>query len=344
MINKDSVHKILVIKFGGIGDVLLSTAVLPNLRDYFPNAVIEFLTLYKCRDVLSDNPYINRYMTFEIGKDNSYYLVKVIKKKNYDLILDLYCNPRTAFLTYYSRAKYRVGFDFPKRKYAYNIKIKATELGGSMHNVDFNLLPLKTLEIPIIKKELSISVTKYHKENAIKYLNNNQLNGKSLIGIPIAGGWESKKYKVKDYIELLRKIKLKYDVEFLLMWGNESELNECRSINNVLKEYTHIIPDLSIRYLAALMQECKLIIRNDSGPLHIAAAAGVPVLGIYGPTSPDLQGPFGDKNLAVVNKKLDCLNCALLECNIDNICMKELSKEEIMLKLDELINMNSITI
>ncbi len=71
---------------------------------------------------------------------------------------------------------------------------------------------------------------------------------------------------------------------------------------------------------------------------------GVPTLGIYGPTNPKLQGPYGEKNLSIVNEKLDCLYCNLLDCPIGNICMTELSKEKIIDKVKELIEKNKIDV
>ncbi|MBK8982982.1 MAG: hypothetical protein IPM38_11810 [Ignavibacteria bacterium] len=68
----------------------------------------------------------------------------------------------------------------------------------------------------------------------------------------------------------------------------------------------------------------------------------VPTLGIYGPTNPKLQGPFGDKNLSIVNENINCLYCNLLECNIGNICMTELSKDLIIEKVKELIRINDV--
>ena len=87
-----------------------------------------------------------------------------------------------------------------------------------------------------------------------------------------------------------------------------------------------------------------MVIGNDSGPLHIAVAMGVPTLGIYGPTNPALQGPYGDKNLSVVNDKLDCLYCNLLDCPIGNICMTELSKDKIIEKVQELVKINELNL
>ena len=337
-LDKDKIKKILVIKFGGIGDVLLSTVVLSNLKIYFPNAEIYFLTHSSCRDIVSDNPYITKFFTFNFGLDEAWCLVKNIKLQQYDLIIDLYGNPRSALVTFWSRAKYRVGFNFRHRKYAYNIVAQGR--GGSVHNVEFNLDALRKIEVPITKYELAVYIKDIHKNFADKFLIKNGIDKKEIFGILISGGWETKKYKAKDFAELIKIIKEKYDVNILLMWGVESERAECEFIKKETGDYVFIEPETSLKYASAFMRRCKVIIGNDSGLLHLAVASGVPVLGIYGPTNPDSQGPFGGNNLVVRNEKLDCLNCNLLECKIGNICMTELPKEKITEKIKILIDKN----
>ncbi len=342
-INYSEISKILVIKFFGIGDVILSLPVLKNLREFFGDAEINFLTTLNCRDVLYGNPYINRVLTFNKGTDSSFCLLKNIRKQKYDLVIDLFCNPRTTLLTYYSGAKYRVGYDFPRRKYAYNILVPASENLDKNHNLEINLIAIRTIGVPVKYREFFISVQEPHTNLANEFFLQNKINS-PIIGILISGGWESKKYKVKDYIDLIYLIRRKYNTNFLLIWGTNEELNECKKIYESHKDYCYIIPKLTLRYTAAMIKKCSLVVANDSGLLHLASAVGVPVLGIYGPTNPLQQGPYGDIHSVIVNDKLDCLGCAYLNCPIGNICMTELSKEKIMLKLEELINKNRINL
>ena len=339
-IDKTQIKKILVIKFGGLGDVLLATPIFTNLKEYFPEAEINLLTNPKCSEVTKDNPYITRTLTFGFTKEESKRLSRNIRNQNYDLIIDLFTNPRTAFVTFRSKAKYRVGYNFRYRKYAYNIIIESRS--SDVHNVDFNFDALLKLEVPIISKNLYIEISDAHEEYADKYFKDTGINSDNLMGIICSGGWESKRYKVEDYITLIGKIFEKYKNKFILFWGTEKEKAECELINKKYPDFTYIVPECGIRYAAAIMKKCKLCIGNDSGLLHIAVAAGVPVLGIYGPTNPKLQGPYGDNNLTIVNNKLDCLNCNLLDCPIGNICMTELSKDEIVKSIGELIKINNI--
>ncbi len=339
---RDEIRKILVIKFGGMGDVLLSTPVLPNLRAYFPEAEIDYLTLLKNRDILMDNHYINRVLTYDMRIDRSYDLLRHIRNKEYNLVIDLFGNPRTAFLTRITGAKYRVGFRFRGRNYAYNMKEEGR--GGEIHNTDFNLDALKIAGIPITSKKLNLSVNVVHEEFAEKFIRENNLQNEFLVGIALTGGWESKKYKLNDYVELIMMLNEKFKVKYVLLWGNRKELHDAEHIKKLFPYQSFVIPDSPIRYLAAIIKRCSVVIGNDSGPLHIAGGVGVPVLGIFGPTNPKLQGPYGEQNITVENTKLECLHCNLLDCPIGNICMTELSKDLIIEKFIELINKNHLKI
>ncbi|HQY19536.1 MAG TPA: glycosyltransferase family 9 protein [Ignavibacteria bacterium] len=342
-LDKSKIKKILVIKFGGMGDILLTTPVLPNLKAYFPDSEIYFLTVRHSRDILIDNPYITRAFTYDASEDKSWCLIKNIRQQKYDLVIDLFGNPRTALITFMSGAKYRFGFNFRGRNYAYNLKARGR--GGEVHNVEFNLDSLRALEIPIISKKLYLPINVVHEEFADEFFKANDLYSKKVIGISKTGGWESKRYKIDDYIKLMDMLNEIYDVNFVLFWGNEKEKENCEKIkNSVKKQNAFLIPDSPIRYLAAIIKKCDIVIGNDSGPLHVAVSMEVPTLGIYGPTNPMLQGPFGENNLSVVNENIDCLYCNLLNCNIGNICMTELSKDTIIDKVKELVRINNVNL
>ena len=181
ILRKNKIKKILIIKFGGMGDLLLSTPILPNLRDYFPEVSIHYLTLRRSRDILMDNQYISRVITYDPDEDKSFFTIKNIRKQKYDLVIDLFCNPRTALITFCSGAKYRYGFDFRGRNYAYNIKMKGR--GGIVHNVEFNLDALRKLDIPISSKKLNISVTVVHEEFANEFIEKYKIDSKNIIAI-----------------------------------------------------------------------------------------------------------------------------------------------------------------
>lgn len=334
--DRSKIKKILIIKPAAVGDVLLSTPVIENLRCNFPQAQINFLTQKYCREVLTDNPYLDRVLTYDLTTDSSYCLIRNIRKQKYDLVLDLFCNPRTALITFMSAARYRVGYRFRFRSYAYNIKVKPR--GGEIHNIDFNLDSLIHLGLEVISRRPYFPVNDIHDEFAEKFFKDNQLDDKRVIGINPAGTWETKVWYPEKYVELIKL--LNADYKFLLFWGNENERTIAERIKKNSGSNAILIPEVDLKYAAALIKKCRLFITNDSGPMHIAWVLGISVAAIFGPTSSNLQGPLGDKTVVIKNETLTCLGCNLTkisDCPYVHACMKDLTPEYVYYTLSKLL-------
>lgn len=334
--DKSRIQKILVIKPAAIGDVLLSTPVIENLRHNFPDAEINFLTQTYCRDVVADNPYLSRVLTYD-RNESGYCIVKNVRKQKYDLVIDLFCNPRTALITFLSRAKYRIGYPFRFRSYAYNIKVKSRS--SEVHNIDFNLDTLRHLGLEIVSRQPYFEVNDIHNKFADKFIERMGLSGREIIGINPSGTWETKVWYPERFVELIRLLNSQY--AFLLFWGNEKEKAAAEGIKKIAGSNVYTIPEVDLKYAAALIDKCEVFISNDTGPMHIAWVMGVPVCGIYGPTNSKLQGPLGDNAVTVENESLTCLGCnltAIKYCPYEHACMRDLMPEDVFKKVKELLN------
>ena len=118
--NPDKVSKILIIKPRGIGDIVLSTIVLENLHSHFKDVKIDYLTDYFAKHAVANNPLVNKVLTMH-KKDSIFKTAWKLRREKYDLIIDLWSNPRTAQITFLSGVKFKVGYGYRGRKYAYNI-------------------------------------------------------------------------------------------------------------------------------------------------------------------------------------------------------------------------------
>jgi heptosyltransferase-3 len=317
--------------------VLLSTPVVENLCYNFPDGEIYFLTQKFCKEVLTGNPFITRVLTYDLSLDSGWCIIKNIRKQKYDLIIDLFCNPRTALITYLSGACYKVGFKFRQRKYAYNIKLDSR--GGEVHNVEFNLDALKALGLEVKTSQPRFYINHVHDEFAEKFFKDNGLDGKKVIGINPCGTWKTKVWYLEKFAELIKMFDDGY--RFLIFWGYEDEQVQAKKLletggNNVL-----LVPQVNLKYLGALMKRCKVFLTNDTGPMHIASALGVNVAAIFGPTNPNLQGPLNSNSIVIKNEKLDCLGCNLTkieDCPYKHKCMSELDASYVYEKLQSFLN------
>ena len=338
--DRNKVNRILVIKPGAIGDVILSTPVIENLRHNFPGAVINFLTQSYCSDAVEGNPFLDRVLTYDIGKgDSSVCLIKNIHNQKYDLILDLFGNPRTAIIVFNSDAKYKVGYRFGWRKFAYNIKVKPRS--SEVHNVDFNLDSLRKLNLEIITRKPRIEINTVHREFADEFFRVNNLERGQTAGINPCGTWETKVWPAEKYIELGKKLSGNYRI--LIFWGYGQEKTEAEKIKNAIGEQALIIPEVNLKYMGALLEKCRVFITNDTGPMHIAWALGVNTAAIFGPTNSHLQGPLSENSLILKNDKLPCLGCNLTEivkCPNQHKCMRDLDADEVYSNILNYLTLN----
>lgn len=337
--DKSKVKKILVIKPMAIGDVLLSTPVIENLRHNFPDAVINFLTQDFCREALIDNPFLTRVLTYDIRKgDSSYCLIRNVHDQDYDLIIDLFCNPRTAVIVVNSEAKYKVGYKFGWRRFAYNIKVKPRS--SEVHNIEFNLDSLRALGLEIVSNRPLFRINSVHREFADSFFRLNGLNG-NVIGINPGGTWQTKIWPPEKYAELAKRLSSKYKI--LLFWGYQSEKEDALKIKNEVGESAFIIPEANLKYTGALLEKCRLFITNDTGPMHIAWTLGVNTAAIFGPTNSHLQGPMSNNSIIIKNETLSCLGCNLTnvaDCPYQHRCMQDLSVDEVYDRITGFLSLN----
>ncbi len=326
-IEPSSIIKILIIKPRGIGDVVLSTILLDNLKAHFKNASIDYLTEPFAKPAVEHLPDVNKVLTIK-RHEFPFKAALKIRKEKYDLLIDSWVNPRTALITFLSRVKYRVGYAYRGRKYAYNI-LATSGRGGDHHSAEHNLELLKPLDVPVISKRIQFNIPDIEIKKSKEFLNKFLTKNKTIVGILPAGSWPSKKFDKERWVDICKIIKGKYNVVFLLLWG-PGDKEDAEFIYQHFPEDSLMIPETDLVLMSAFIKHCEIIIANDSGPMHIAVALGIPVLGIFGPTDPKGHGPYSPNSGYVIKEDLFCIICNKLECPYNHECMKELDDAKII--------------
>lgn len=328
---KEKIKKILCIKPRGIGDVILSTIVLDNLLEYFPNSTIDYLTEPYAKPALENLPQISKIHTMA----KSEFFLKAalkIRKEKYDLVFDFWSNPRTAQIVFCSGIKRRVGYSYRGRRYAYNFL--ASPDRGSHHSAEHNLELLKPLGVPVNSTKIHYRIGKEDNEKAKSFIESKFSRSDNVIGIVPAGGWNSKRCDAVKWVEFCNEILKNYSAKFLILWGPGDEADAEFIISN-LRDKAHLAPKTSLKEMSALINNCDLIIANDSGPMHISAALGIPTIGIFGPTDPKGHGPYSPNSDYIIKEDLHCIICNKLECPSLHECMRELSAELLIEKINK---------
>ena len=341
LLNRTSVKRILIIKPRAIGDVILATIVTRNLRLAFPDAEIDFLTEPPAREVVENNPYLNRVLLYDVKTHGPLYYIREVRGRRYDLVIDLFGNPRTALLTRMSGAALRVGYDFRGRRYAYSLRVQPR--GDRVHNTQFNLDALEAIGVPIVDRSLHVTIDDTDREYVSAFLAESSLQASPLVALGTGGGWYTKRWALERFAELGDRLVARVGVTVIPVWG-PGQREEAEKIRSLMKETAFVPPPTTLRQLGALFERCAFLVSNDSGPMHLAAAVGTPVLGIYGPTNPLLQGPYGDHHLVVRKDGLPCLGCNYTGCPIGHPCMRDLTVDAVFQAAEHLVRKNGIAL
>jgi heptosyltransferase-3 len=332
--------RILVIKLRAIGDVVLSTAVLPNLKAACPEAEIHFLTEKASAPVIENNPHVDRVWILP-SQDKSLSRMKHtlsflhrIRKQKYDLVFDLFGNPRSAFITWVSGSPVRVGYRFRGRVLAYNRRVDPR--GDRVHEVDFNLDALRAQGIPILSSKPEFYFGPEDARRIDTWIKQEFASSDFLVAIHPWGSWEAKRWPPARFAELATRLIRSLNARVIVLWG-PGEREHAEEVRSLSEETLTLAPPTTLGELGALLSRCGLVVANDSGPMHIAAAAGVPTAGLFGPTNPDLQGPYGPNGLAVYRKELSCIGCNRLQCP-DGSCMNDLTVDQVESEIADFLN------
>jgi ADP-heptose:LPS heptosyltransferase len=319
--------RILIVKLRAIGDVLLSTVVLPALRKTYPSSTIVFLAESPAFDILRGNPYVNDIILYDRSTMGGIDLIRAVRRGKFDMVIDLFGNPRTALLTRLSGARHRVGFRFRGRTYAYTIVVNPR--GNRVHNTRFNLDALDALGIPADEVIPTMPVGVEDERYVQGFLREAGLEHVRLVALHTGGGWYTKRWGAENFAAVADTLAAQYGVVPVVLWGPGEE-SDAAGIRGMMRRNVFVPPPTSLQQLAALLKRCDVLITNDSGPMHIAAAVGTRVIAIFGPTDPRLQGPVGPGHVVVRNTGLACLGCNLTRCPIGHPCMVTLSVEAVL--------------
>lgn len=319
--------KILLIQTAFIGDVILATSLIESIHVTYPTAKIDFLLRKGNENLLQKHPFLNDVLIWD--KKNKYKslfeLIKQIRKSNYDAVLNLQRFGATGLLTAFSNAQLKAGFKKNPFSWAFTNKYEhvITTNKNSPHEIKRNSKVLESINInKIAKPKLYPSLEDRDK---IKELIQNDF-----ICIAPTSVWFTKQFPLHKWIDFIEKLLLeennnkKLPQNFTIyLLGAPSDTENCQKIideveiklnqNNFNFKVKNLAGKLSLMQSAALMERAKLVLANDSAPLHLASSVNAPICAVFCSTVPAFGfTPLSDKSFIVETKKeLDCRPCGL---------------------------------
>lgn len=332
--------KILVIKLGSLGDVILSTAALRAIRERFgQNYKITLLVGAASKEIVIRSPYIDELMVMDLQDKSLKATSKIaqeLRKRNFDIIIDLQNNRISHILSRLSLAAHRYGYNNDKFGFLLNHRIKDDK--APINPIAHQFRILKMLDIDLKDPRLELWIAKQDETYIEEFLRSNWISEHPVsIGINIAASerWQTKIWPRDRIIRLCEELAVR-DMRVVLT-GTEADLKEAQVLVDAIKNVKPIIAcgKTSINQLAYLIKRCRVFISSDSAPLHLAAAVATPYIALFGPTDSRRHLAPATKGI-VINKNMLCSPCYKPKCKTRD-CMKKITVEEVLEAIDKLL-------
>ncbi len=320
--------KILVIKPSSLGDIVHGLPFLNAVKDTFPSAEIHWVVAKGLEGLLENHPMVKRLWV--INKDQWKNLKKIketaieikslfkkLEDESYDLVIDLQGLLRSGILTYATRASVRVGFK-EAREGSILFYTHKVEGGREIHAVDRYLKIASAVGCEI--KDVKFPMPLIKESENVKKLKEDI--GDYAVLVPGAR-WKTKRWLPANFGKLASMLDIK-----TVIVGSSSDAEIAKGIEFCSGgKALSIAGKTDIKELISIIRGARYVITNDSGPMHIAAAFGVPVVAIFGPTNPVRTGPYG-RNHIIVKSDIRCAPCYKKNCKSVK-CMNDVSVEKV---------------
>ena len=354
-------RRILVRGVNWLGDAVMTTPALMRLREKFPAAHITLLTHEKLLDVYLHHPALDEIITFSKG-DGVFALGRRLRAGKFDLALVLPNSPRSAMESWLARIPRRVGGTWPWRNWFLTDAIPsrtgavkmhkrtesevreltsaapsplASRLSPSSHHIHQYLHLVAALGADGSALPPMLAVTDEEITTAKRKFGLEKVSAPIFALNPGAEYGPAKRWPTEKFIAAAREIQTRTNCHWLIL-GGKADIQTAEAIASSIfhppSSILNVSGQTSLRELMALLKLSRVLLTNDTGPMHVAAALGTPVVVPFGSTSPELTGPGlpGDPRHRLLKSDAPCSPCFLRECPIDFRCMNGISVERVV--------------
>lgn len=348
-------RRILIRGVNWLGDAVMSTPAVARLREGCPHARITLLCHEKLAELWEAHPAVDQVLIFS-SRDGAWKIGRRLARERFDAAVIFPNSPRSALQVWLGRVPVRVGMAAPWRRWWLThalpprpehtpmrkrapqeiLALQAGRLPPAAppppraHHVFHYLYMVGAAGMNAEPLPPRITVAPERGQRVQSRLG--ELKG-PLVGLcPGAEYGPAKRWPKESYIELARELQRRWQAEVVLLGSHHDASTTgaiAKGVGGAVRDWAG---QTSLGELAAVLQRCRVVVGNDSGPMHLAAATGTPVVALFGSTSPYLTAPGlpGDSLHDVLYHQAPCSPCFLRECPADFRCLKNLSVSEVL--------------
>ena len=355
-------RRLLIVNPFGIGDVLFSTPLVRAVRRAFPDVYLAYLCNRRTEDILRHNAHLDELFVYEkddlialwrqskrLGLRALASLLRQIRRRRFDMAVDLSLGDRYSFLLAVLGVPRRIGFGFRRRGHFLTHRV-AIEGYQDRHVVEYYATLLEWIGIRLLDAQLELTTRGEDRLTVEQRLA--QLGCQAerrVIGLIPAGGisWglqaHFRRWSKEGFIQVGRALRQQHEAT-ILVFGEAGDREVCADITTAIgNSAVDLSGQTTLGEFVSFIARCDLVISNDGGPIHIAASQGVRTVSIFGPVDPQVYGPYPKTpNHRVVRKdNLPCRPCyhrfKLPPCPYERACLTQIEPAEVLEACEEVL-------
>ena len=327
--------KVLILKPSSLGDVVQAIPVARLLKRHAPKTEIHWWLNRELVPLLAHDPDISRVIPFDRrrwatlpGAADALSVIQAVRREKYDLVIDLQCLARSALMGWVARGGLYLGLEDGREGSTalYDQVVPAPRNGK--HAVDRYLEVLRALQIPV---DTAFDWLPVNAEAATVVEAVWPQDGRQWILFQPGARWSNKRWPSESFGELARRIIASCPNAKIAVLGSEADRAFGLRISQMAgPSCLDLTGRLNLPGMVEWIRRARVMVTNDTGPMHVAAAVGTPIVAIFGPTDPARTGPYGQLD-SVLRTELPCAPCLKATCtNLDNLaCLKRVEIQQV---------------
>ena len=332
--------KILILKPSSLGDVVQAIPVLRLLKLHWPAGKIFWWVDASFAALLEDDSDLAGVVRFErrrwaspVRWPEMWHSIRWMREQAFDLVIDLQCLARSGAFAWLANGKLLIGLDEPREGARGFYDLIVPRASFYTHAVDWYLDLLKMLAVPVHRKftwlpeRPAVAAGLKHKW---------QTADARWIVLQPGARWPNKRWPIEYYAELVRKLAAVHpDFKFVILGGETDQELGAHIARGDSQRCLDLTGKISLPEMVEWIRSSELMITNDTGPMHVAAALGKPLVAIFGPTEPRRTGPYGQLDSAV-QSSLPCVPCLKSRCAYSKPleCLRLISPDMILVRVE----------
>ncbi|HXG19167.1 MAG TPA: lipopolysaccharide heptosyltransferase II [Methylomirabilota bacterium] len=323
-------QRILIVLLGAIGDVTRALPLLTRLRSAYPAAYIAWAVEPAAASLVESHPALNEVIVYRRAQGIFAFLpfLHTIRRKKFDLVLDLQRHAKSGLISWWSRAPVRLGFHRTNTKegnWLFNTHTIDPVPDFSL-KLDQYLKFAEALQLP--EKEIRFDL-QLRRDEDLRIDTLLLHTPRPFAAFFLGSRWPSRFWFPEATAAVARSLIHHYGMGVVLLGGQDEAPFAQEIADAVGADVTDLTGKTSLRDLVGIFAQARFALGPDSGPMHIAAATGIPVISLWGATSPLRSAPWGSAEF-VIQGTAACSPCYVRRCPIDRRCMQQITPEQVL--------------